>query len=108
MGGFGSASQWGSRDLFDGLEVARKEKRQSKMAVPFIENGGVGFRRKPRQGWYHPEFCLGPSTLKKGAFFWPSLTYRTAFAQRGCIFPLCTKTQALADTTLNLLLIPSP
>lgn len=58
MGGFGSASQWGRGGLFDGLEVARKEKRQSKMAVAFIEKWGVGFRRKPRQGWYHPEFCL--------------------------------------------------
>ena len=44
--------------MFDVLEVARKEKRQSKMAVAFIEKWGVGFRRKPRQGWYHPEFCL--------------------------------------------------
>ena len=58
LGEFGSASQWGRGGLFDGLEVARKEKRQSKMAVAFIEKWGVGFRRKPRQGWYHPEFCL--------------------------------------------------
>lgn len=44
---FSSASQGSREHLFDGLEVARKEKRTSRMVVPFTEKGKTGSGR----GW---------------------------------------------------------
>ena len=44
---FSSASQGSRGDLLDGLEVTRKEKRKSRMMVPFTEKGKTGSGR----GW---------------------------------------------------------